>query len=100
MKTEKYCADVYGGGVDEGFKEGKSGCCGSGEYRGIYSCGGKRGQKEFELCKNPNQYLFFDSYHPNQRAYEQFAKHMWSGDTQVIYPYNLKQLFQHDASSA
>lgn len=83
-----------------GFKEGKKACCGSGELRGIYTCGGMRGQKEFELCENPNEYLFFDSYHPNQRAYEQFAKLMWSGDAQVIKPYNLKQLFQYGSSQA
>ncbi|XP_038897092.1 GDSL lipase-like [Benincasa hispida] len=83
-----------------GFKEGKKACCGSGELRGIYSCGGMRGQKEFELCENPNEYLFFDSYHPNEKAYEQFAKLMWSGDAQVIKPYNLKQLFQCGLSQA
>ncbi|KAA0059367.1 GDSL esterase/lipase 5-like [Cucumis melo var. makuwa] len=78
-----------------GLKEGKKACCGSGKLRGIYSCGGMRGVKEFELCENPNEYLFFDSYHPNERAYEQFAKLMWSGDSQVINPYNLKQFFQY-----
>ena len=82
--------------VDEGFKEGKKACCGSGSFGGIYSCGGMmRGMKEFELCENPKEYLFFDSYHPNERAYEQFAKLMWSGDSQVIKPYNLKQFFQY-----
>uniref|UniRef100_A0A0A0KAP6 Uncharacterized protein n=1 Tax=Cucumis sativus TaxID=3659 RepID=A0A0A0KAP6_CUCSA len=79
-----------------GFKEGKKACCGSGSFGGIYSCGGMmRGMKEFELCENPKEYLFFDSYHPNERAYEQFAKLMWSGDSQVIKPYNLKQFFQY-----
>lgn len=80
-----------------GFKEVETACCGSGEYRGIYSCGGKRGIKEFKLCEDPTQYLFFDSYHPNQKAYEQLAKLMWSGDEQIIKPYNLKQLFQYGA---
>ncbi|KAL6134769.1 hypothetical protein ACLB2K_066997 [Fragaria x ananassa] len=35
-----------------GFKEGKSACCGSGPYGGIYSCGGKRGVTEYRLCAN------------------------------------------------
>ncbi|KAL0562197.1 hypothetical protein IC582_002649 [Cucumis melo] len=83
-----------------GFKEGKKACCGSGKFRGIFSCGRMRGEEEFELCENPNEYLFFDSYHPNERAYEQFAKLMWSGDSQVINPYNLKQFFQYGSLQA
>ncbi|KAF3450554.1 hypothetical protein FNV43_RR06641 [Rhamnella rubrinervis] len=48
-----------------GFKEGKVACCGSGPYRGIYSCGGRRGVKEFELCQNVSEYVFFDfGYRP------------------------------------
>ena len=38
-------------------------CCGSGPYRGVFSCGGKEGVKDYELCKNPNEYVFFDSDH-------------------------------------
>ncbi|KAK2970482.1 hypothetical protein RJ640_023665, partial [Escallonia rubra] len=33
-------------------KEGKNACCGSGPYRGIDSCGGKRGITEYKLCTN------------------------------------------------
>ncbi|XP_022964041.1 GDSL esterase/lipase 5-like [Cucurbita moschata] len=83
-----------------GLKDGRTACCGSGELRGIYSCGGMRGQTEFELCENPNEYLFFDSYHPNERAYEQFAKLIWYGDAQFINPSNLKQFFQCGSSQA
>ncbi|CAL8130912.1 unnamed protein product [Prunus armeniaca] len=35
-----------------GLKEGKVACCGSGQYRGIDSCGGKKGVTEYELCDN------------------------------------------------
>ncbi|XVF67196.1 hypothetical protein PTKIN_Ptkin10aG0101000 [Pterospermum kingtungense] len=77
-----------------GFKDATTACCGSGLYRGIYSCGGKRGIKEYELCKNPNENFFFDSYHPSEKAYQQFAKEMWSGGSDVIWPYNIKQLFE------
>ncbi|KAL5171474.1 GDSL esterase/lipase 5 [Glycine soja] len=56
-----------------GLKEGKSACCGSGPFRGVYSCGGKRGEKQFELCDKPNEYLFWDSYHLTESAYKKFA---------------------------
>ncbi|XP_059456468.1 GDSL esterase/lipase 1-like [Corylus avellana] len=76
------------------FKEGKMGCCGSGPYRGIQSCGGKRSIKDqYELCGNPSEYLFFDSAHPSEKANEQLAKLLWNGNLDVTCPYNLKALF-------
>ncbi|KAM3742763.1 hypothetical protein ACB098_07G092400 [Castanea mollissima] len=44
-----------------GFKEGNIACCGIGPYKGINSCGGKRSVKEYELCENASEYLFFDT---------------------------------------
>ncbi|KAF8011273.1 hypothetical protein BT93_J1780 [Corymbia citriodora subsp. variegata] len=63
-----------------GFKAGKVACCGTGRYRGVYSCGGKRIVKEFELCESPGEHLFWDSFHLTERAYEQLAHQMWNGD--------------------
>ena len=68
-------------------------CCGSGPYRGILSCGG-RGAEEYQLCDNPSDYLFFDGGHLTEKANNQLAKLMWSGNSTVIWPYNLKTLFQ------
>ncbi|KAK8706564.1 hypothetical protein V6N13_050125 [Hibiscus sabdariffa] len=80
-----------------GFKEATA-CCGSGEDRGVYSCGGKRGLPEFVLCDNPDEYLFFDAYHYTEKAYEQLAGLMWNGTADVVWPYNLKTLFQTTVS--
>nr|XP_023881937.1 GDSL esterase/lipase 5 [Quercus suber]POE73701.1 gdsl esterase/lipase 5 [Quercus suber] len=79
-----------------GFKEGKGACCGSGQFRGVFSCGGKRLGKEFQLCENPNEYVFWDSYHLTQRVYEQLADQMWNGARKPnsVWPYNLRDLFQ------
>lgn len=76
-----------------GFKEAKIACCGSGPYRGLYSCGGMRGETEYELCSNVSEYMFFDSFHPTERFYQQLAELAWRGTHNVIKPYNLKQLF-------
>ncbi|XP_061361912.1 GDSL esterase/lipase 5-like [Gastrolobium bilobum] len=76
-----------------GFKEGNAVCCGGGPYRRDFSCGGKRGIEEYQLCNNVNDYVFFDSVHPTEHAAEHFAKLMWSGNSDVIESYNLKQLF-------
>ncbi|XP_022843224.1 GDSL esterase/lipase 5 [Olea europaea var. sylvestris] len=75
-----------------GFKEGEKACCGSGHYNGIFSCGGKRGVKEFELCKNPNEFIFWDSYHLTESVYKKMARQMWYGPSKG--PYNLTQFFQ------
>lgn len=50
--------------------------CGSGQYRGIDSCGGKRGVTEYELCDNVSEYVFFDSGHPTERVYQQVSSLM------------------------
>lgn len=81
-----------------GFKEGDTACCGSGPLRGIYSCGGKRGIKEYQLCGNASEYLFFDSNHPNEVASQQFAKLFWQGSPKVTWPYNLKSFFEGTSS--
>nr|GEX21519.1 lipase, GDSL [Tanacetum cinerariifolium] len=76
-----------------GFNDGERACCGSGPFRGIFSCGGKRGIPDYELCDNVTEFLFFDSLHPNEMAYRQFAELFWKGDPRVTGPYNLKALF-------
>ncbi|KAB1206978.1 GDSL esterase/lipase 1 [Morella rubra] len=78
-----------------GFKEGKSGCCGTGPYRGINSCGGTKSVKVYELCENPSEYLFFDSAHPTERANQQLAELMWNGDLNITRPYSIKELVKH-----
>ncbi|XP_028797200.1 GDSL esterase/lipase 5-like, partial [Neltuma alba] len=56
-----------------GFEEGEVACCGGGPYRGDYSCGGKRGIEDYELCENVNEHVFFDSIHPTETAAQHFA---------------------------
>lgn len=83
----------------EGFMDATTACCGSGLFGGVYSCGGKRGITEFHLCENPAEYFFFDSYHPSEKAYLQFAELLWAGTTNIVWPYNLKTLFEAKTSN-
>ncbi|KAJ9691837.1 hypothetical protein PVL29_011113 [Vitis rotundifolia] len=76
-----------------GFKEGKTACCGSGPYRALVSCGGEGTMKEYELCGNVREYVFFDGGHPTDKANQEMAKLMWSGTHNITGPYNLKELF-------
>ncbi|KAL3511573.1 hypothetical protein ACH5RR_024290 [Cinchona calisaya] len=79
-----------------GFEEGRAACCGAGEFKGIYSCGGKRPviMKDFELCEDPQKYVFWDSYHLTERVYRQMAAEMWSRSW-IEGSYNLKALLQN-----
>ena len=78
----------------KGFKKGGVACCGSGPDREYYSCGGKRSLKDYEVCENASDYVFFDSVHPTERADKIFSKLIWSGNQTITGPYNLKTLFE------
>ncbi|XP_020213924.1 GDSL esterase/lipase 5 [Cajanus cajan] len=86
--------DVINNPLKYGFKEGDVACCGSGSYRGYYSCGGKRVVKDYELCENPSEYVFFDSVHPTERVHQIVSQLIWSGNQSITGPYNLKTLFE------
>ncbi|XP_055961789.1 GDSL esterase/lipase 1-like [Mercurialis annua] len=73
-----------------GFKDGKSACCGTGPFRGLGGCGVT---KDYELCENPNDFVFFDG-HPTEHFSNQIAKLMWSGNSKYTNPYNLKTLLE------
>ena len=69
-------------------------CCGSGPYRGILNCGaGKRG-KDYYLCSNVSEFVFFDASHATERVYQPFAEQAWSGKPSFRGSYNLKELFK------
>ncbi|KAL0415005.1 UNVERIFIED_CONTAM: GDSL esterase/lipase 5 [Sesamum latifolium] len=74
-----------------GFGEGKKACCGIGRFNGIFSCGGKRPVKDFNLCENPSEFVFWDSYHLTEKAYKQMADQMWS--IPLTEPNSLRRLF-------
>lgn len=46
-----------------GFKIGDKGCCGTGEVEALYLCRGT------SVCSNVSEYVFWDVYHPTERAY-------------------------------
>ncbi|KAL9992159.1 putative GDSL lipase/esterase, lipase, GDSL, active, SGNH hydrolase superfamily [Helianthus debilis subsp. tardiflorus] len=76
-----------------GYKQGKTACCGTGRFRGTFSCGGTRPVKEYSVCQNPSEYVFWDSYHLTERVHQQMAHQMWNQQP-IPGTYNLKTLFQ------
>lgn len=83
--------------VFEGLKEGKAACCGSGAYRGLLTCGTvntSSGERDYELCSNPGENVWFDGGHTTDAANRLFAELFWIGSTNITQPYNVKQLFE------
>ncbi|KAL8260786.1 hypothetical protein R6Q59_024835 [Mikania micrantha] len=76
-----------------GYKQGKTACCGTGRFRGTYSCGGRRPVREYQVCENPKEYVFWDSYHLTERVYKQMAHQMWNQQP-TTGTFNLKTLFE------
>ncbi|KAK2654524.1 hypothetical protein Ddye_014380 [Dipteronia dyeriana] len=74
-----------------GFEVSNIACCGSGANRGT-DCG----IGEYELCSDPNEYLFFDVFHLSKRVYSQLSELLWSGGKNVTAPLNMKQLIAHE----
>ncbi|XP_010273222.1 PREDICTED: GDSL esterase/lipase 5-like [Nelumbo nucifera] len=89
-----YISQIMEHPTNYGFKEGITACCGSGPFRGIYSCGGRRGVKRYELCDKVSEYVWWDSFHPSERVYQLIAEQMWNGNPNVVEPYSLKSLFE------
>ncbi|RDX57613.1 GDSL esterase/lipase 5, partial [Mucuna pruriens] len=78
------------------FKDGVNACCGSGPYGGLFTCGGTKKVKEFSLCDNVGEYVWWDSFHPTEKIHEQFAKALWNGPPSSVGPYNLENLFSNN----
>lgn len=79
-----------------GFKEVKKACCGSGPFMGSSTCGYRAGtSREFELCENVSDYMFFDGSHTSEKANQQTAEFMWDGPSDLVGPFTLKTLFQN-----
>ncbi|GLT85663.1 hypothetical protein SLE2022_038460 [Rubroshorea leprosula] len=76
-----------------GFKDGVNACCGTGPYGGVYTCGGTKKVKDYRLCDNAEDHVWWDSFHPTEGIYEQCAKELWNGPPSTVGPYNLEELF-------
>ncbi|KAG0497686.1 hypothetical protein HPP92_002377 [Vanilla planifolia] len=77
-----------------GFKDGTTACCGSGPYRGEYSCGGKTDEgDEYEVCETIEDFVWWDSFHGTEKMAKKIADSLWDGSPPWMEPYNLKSLF-------
>ncbi|KAI3730630.1 hypothetical protein L1987_61802 [Smallanthus sonchifolius] len=74
-----------------GFANVTHACCGGGPLNGMLQCG----LEDYKMCLNPNEYFFWDYFHPSERTYGLISKAFWAGGEKEIWPMNLKTLVRN-----
>ncbi|KAJ4776237.1 GDSL esterase/lipase [Rhynchospora pubera] len=77
-----------------GFVTSKIACCGQGPYNGIGLC-----TIFSNVCSNRDAYVFWDAYHPTERANRIIVSHFMTGSSEYMYPMNLSTILKLDAQN-
>ncbi|WCJ30621.1 GDSL esterase/lipase At4g28780 [Euphorbia peplus] len=76
-----------------GFVSSTIACCGQGIYNGIGTC-----TTLSNLCSNRDEYLFWDAYHPTEKANRIIVQQLMAGSNTDIFPMNLSSIMATDAN--
>eukprot|EP00257_Ricinus_communis_P006173 XP_002521156.2 GDSL esterase/lipase At4g28780 [Ricinus communis] len=76
-----------------GFVTSKIACCGQGPYNGLGTC-----TVLSNLCKNRDLYVFWDPFHPTERASRVIVQQLMTGSTKYMNPMNLSTIMALDAN--
>jgi phospholipase/lecithinase/hemolysin len=63
-----------------GFEEATKGCCGTGLIEVTKLCNSKTAT----TCSDVNKYVFWDSYHPTERAYKAIVSNIFDNYLQDL----------------
>ncbi|XP_073306024.1 GDSL esterase/lipase At5g33370-like [Primulina huaijiensis] len=75
-----------------GFTTSKIACCGQGPYNGIGLC-----TPFSNLCPNRDEYVFWDPFHPTERANRLIVQQILSGTDKYMHPMNLRAAMALDS---
>ncbi|KAL6564044.1 GDSL esterase/lipase ltl1 [Orobanche hederae] len=75
-----------------GFVTSKVACCGQGPYNGLGLC-----TAASNLCKNRDEYVFWDAFHPTERANRLIVRSILSGSEKYMAPMNLSTIMELDS---
>lgn len=50
----------------------------------------------YKVCQNPDEFMFWDLFHPTEHTYQLIAESLWDGDRLQIKPVNLRTLADKD----
>ncbi|QCD95366.1 zeta-carotene desaturase [Vigna unguiculata] len=87
VDTSRMFQDILLNARSYGFSVVNRGCCGIGRNRGQITC------LPFQTpCPNRNQYVFWDAFHPTEAANILMGRMAFSGNSNFVYPINIRQL--------
>uniref|UniRef100_A0A7N0SYD9 GDSL esterase/lipase n=1 Tax=Kalanchoe fedtschenkoi TaxID=63787 RepID=A0A7N0SYD9_KALFE len=75
-----------------GFKSSNEACCGQGPFNGRGLCTARS-----NLCSSRDLHVFWDQYHPSERAARLIAEQMMSGSDKYMSPMNLSTIIELDS---
>ncbi|XVE62690.1 hypothetical protein DITRI_Ditri06bG0139900 [Diplodiscus trichospermus] len=75
-----------------GFVTSKIACCGQGPYNGIGLC-----TMASNLCPNRDAYVFWDPFHPSERANRLIVQQIMTGSSKYMNPMNLSTIMALDS---
>ncbi|KAG8091841.1 hypothetical protein GUJ93_ZPchr0012g19877 [Zizania palustris] len=78
-----------------GFATAKEACCGQGPHNGLGLCTAMS-----NLCADRNKYVFWDAYHPTERANRIIVSQFMHGSLDYVSPLNLSAALEMDATAA
>lgn len=76
-----------------GFVTSKMACCGQGPYNGIGLC-----TPASNLCPNRDLFVFWDAFHPSEKANRLIVQQIMSGTNKYMNPMNLSTILALDSN--
>ncbi|KAI3732310.1 hypothetical protein L1987_63514 [Smallanthus sonchifolius] len=76
-----------------GFENSKTACCGQGPYNGLGLC-----TPWSSLCEDRDKYVFWDAFHPTERASRFIVEQMMNGADEYMRPMNLTTAMYLDSN--
>ncbi|KAL8492755.1 hypothetical protein ACS0TY_024089 [Phlomoides rotata] len=74
-----------------GFETAKVACCGQGPYNGLGLC-----TIASNICEDRDKYMFWDAFHPSDRANRIIVQTIYNGSDEYMAPMNLKTIMDLD----
>ncbi|KAL8488301.1 hypothetical protein ACS0TY_024090 [Phlomoides rotata] len=74
-----------------GFETAKVACCGQGPYNGLGLC-----TIASNICEDRDKYVFWDAFHPSDRANRIIVQTIYNGSDEYMAPMNLKTIMDLD----
>ncbi|XP_050224386.1 GDSL esterase/lipase At5g33370-like [Mercurialis annua] len=90
--TAQIHADFISNPQAYGFSTSKIACCGQGPYNGLGLC-----TAASNLCPNRDEYVFWDPFHPSERANKLIVHQILTGSTDYMSPMNLSTILALDS---